>query len=99
MEVAFPIWGLGIEERVRVVSGMNKSPMPNPRYIRGHMRDEKSDVRLNPAICHVEKAHRRTPRARIYFGFFFTMSFPTTGIVTSVATPPGESTRPASVAV
>ena len=26
MEVAFPIWGLGTEERVRVVRGMNRSP-------------------------------------------------------------------------
>ena len=96
IEVACPISSRGMCESVSVVSGMKERPIPRPSVTRGTTKVQKSAWRLKCDIVQVVQAQTRMPTARIRFWCPPWTSLPTIGITSSVASPPGPSTSPAS---
>ena len=95
MAVAFPISSFLMLDKVSVVSGMKRKPMPTPLTTIGQKIVLKSAERLKWAMRWTEKAATVMPKARIAFGLIFVTNFPAISIVIMLAMPPGPSTNPA----
>ena len=52
---------------------------------------------IDRGVCHIASATAAMPTAIRYFGCTDSMSCPATGIISSMATPPGISARPESI--
>jgi hypothetical protein len=81
------------------VIGIKTRGMPTPNSIRERAMNQKSRSPYTLVMTYIEAAISTAPTAIRYLGWTLPDRRPATKIITIVTTPPGESTRPAQVAV
>jgi hypothetical protein len=81
------------------VIGIKTRGMPTPNSIRERAMNQKSRSPYTLVMTYIESAISTGPKAIRYLGWTLPDRRPATNIITIVTTPPGDSTRPAHVAV
>ena len=79
--------------------GTKTSGSPTPSSIRDRAMNQKPRSPYTLVMPYIESAMTSAPAMIRYLGCTLAATRPTTNIITMVTTPPGESTRPAQVAV
>src|SRR6266851_4209583 len=79
--------------------GTKISGNPTPSSMRDRAMNQKPRSAYTLVMPYMESAIRTAPATIRYLGCTLAATRPTTNIITMVTTPPGESTRPAKVAV
>ncbi len=79
--------------------GMKISGSPTPSSMRERAMNQKSRSPYTLVMSYIESAISTAPTAIRYLGWTLPDRRPTTNIIAAVTRPPGDSTRPAQVAV
>src|ERR1700750_1869744 len=81
------------------IIGRNTSGNPTPSSIRERAKNQKPRSPYTLVRSYIDSATTTAPATIRYLGWIFPDRPPTTNIITIVMRPPGDSTRPAQVAV
>ena len=79
--------------------GIKISGSPTPSSIRERAKNQKPRSPYTLVRSYIDSAMNTAPATIRYFGWILADRRPTTNIITIVTMPPGDSTRPAQVAV
>src|SRR6516165_1222735 len=96
---AWSVFDGGMPSKDAAMIGTKISGNPTPSSMRNRAMYQKPRSAYTLVMPHIESAMIIAPATIRYFGCTLADTRPTTNIITMVTTPPGESTRPAQVAV